>query len=461
MPRVREILPSAYLALCLLLGGASNAGVLATMALQLLGVGLMVGVFVSGRTLKIVRSERHLILFGVGLLLVGLVQLIPLPPAVWTHLGGRADIVHGFALMKAPLPWLPVSLWPAATVSALVALLPPLTIIVLLAFGGVESLKVFAWTLVILTAAGFLVGFVQLAGGQQSPFYFYHYTNRDQLVGWFANSNHMATLGVMALPFVVALSGRDDGRRQELTHNAGKFAALACLTGFIILGVVADGSVAGILLLVPSLIGCFVLLRTERAGIALPVVVGVVVVALALFVVIAFYSPLLNGFGQTDLGVETGSRPDIYKTTWRAIRAFVPTGSGLGSFLLVYPGFASSGLATAVYVNHAHSDYLEFLLETGVAGAVLIVLFLIWWARQTFFAWRDGGPRARFARAASIASALVMAHSLMDYPMRTAAIATLFAACCAMVARPLATVTAQPFSEGGRSGRGKMIQADV
>lgn len=461
MPRVREVLPSAYLTLCLLFGGSSSGGVLVNMALQLLGVSLIVAIVVSGRTFKFVRSERHLVLLGAGVALIGLLQLIPLPPALWTHLGGRGQIAHGFAMINAPLPWLPISLWPAATVSTVLGLVPPLTIVVLLVFGGVESLKFFAWALVLLTAVGFLIGFAQLAGGQQSPFYFYHVTNRDQLVGWFANSNHMATLGVMALPFLAALAGRAGQGRHEISRNAGKYAALACVTGFIILGVVADGSAAGILLLGVSLVGSFLLLRTERAGLALPVVAGVAVTAVALFVAIAFYSPLLKGFGETDLGVGAGSRLDIYGGVARAMLAFAPMGTGLGSFLLVYPGFMKEVVATPLYVNHAHSDYLEFLLETGVAGAVLIMVFLLWWARQTFFAWRDGGTRARFARAASIASALVMAHSLVDYPIRTAAIATLFAACCAMVARPLATVTAQPFAEGGRSGRGKMLQADV
>lgn len=460
MPRLREILPSLYLGLCLLFGGSTSGGAVGAAALQLTGVALLVLVLVSGRSLKIVRTERHLVLLGSGVLLIGLAQLVPLPPSLWARLGGRDEVAHGFALLNASPPWLPLSLWPAATVSALVALIPPLAAVVLIVFGGSGSLRPFAWSLIALTAVSFLIGFVQLAGGQQSPFYFYRITNRDQLVGFFANSNHLATLGVMALPFLAALAARDSDPKREIARSAGKWAALACLAGFIILGVVADGSFAGLVMLLPSIAGGFVILRTERARIALPVIAGLIVVSAAIFVLIAFYSPLVNGFGATDLGVGAQSRAEIFTKTIAAITAFFPVGSGLGSFLLVYPPFAESTAATSVYVNHAHSDVLEFLLEAGAPGAVLLALFLIWWVRQAFFAWRDGGPRARFARAASVASALMMAHSLVDYPLRTTAVAMLFAACCAMVARPLSTVTAQVFAEGAQRTRGKMIQAD-
>ena len=460
MPRLREALPSLYLVPCLLLGGSTSGGALGNAVLQLAGVALLVLVFASGKSLKIVRTERHLILLGGGILLIGLAQLVPLPPSIWMRLGGRWDVAHGFALLNAPLPWLPLSLWPAATVSALVALLPPLAAVVLIVFGGSASLRPFAWSLIAVTAVSFLVGFVQLAGGSLSPFYFYHLTNRDQLVGFFANSNHLATLGVMALPFLAALAARDTEPKREIARSAGKWATLACLAGFIILGIVADGSFAGLVLLVPSIVGSFVILRTERAGIALPVIAGLLVASTAIFVLIAFYSPLVKGFGMTDLGVGAQSRADIFTKTMAAITAFFPAGSGLGSFLLVYPLYAANEAATAVYVNHAHSDFLEFVLETGAPGVVLLALFFIWWARQAFFAWRDGGARARFARAASVASALLMAHSLVDYPLRTSAVAVLFAACCAMVARPLSTVTAQVFADGAQRTRGKMIQAD-
>lgn len=460
MPKLREILPAFYLALCLIFGGSGAGGVIANAALQILGLALIIMVFAAGRSFKIVRTERHLVLLGSGILIIGLCQLVPLPPAVWPHLGGRADIVRGFALIGAPLPWLPIALWPSSTLSSLAALIPPLAIVILIVFAGSGCLRLVGWTVVGLAAVSFLLGFAQLASGPESSLYFYKNTNRDQLVGFFANSNHLATLGVVALPLLSALAGGEIARDRGLSGKAGSWAALGCLAGFITLGVVADGSIAGMILLVPAVLGSFVLLRTEQRSLALPVVASLLVVSAAIFIAIAVNSPLINNFGGTDFSTGAQSRAGIFARSYAAIRAYFPFGSGLGSFLLVYPGFAADSSASSFYVNHAHNDYLEFIMETGLAGCVLLILFMIWWLRQTFFAWRDAGIRARFARATSIASGLIMAHSLADYPIRTTAIAVVFAACCSIMARPLSTFTPQMFASGSRRSPGKMVHAD-
>jgi O-antigen ligase len=84
-------------------------------------------------------------------------------------------------------------------------------------------------------------------------------------------------------------------------------------------------------------------------------------------------------------------------------------------------------------MNHVHGDYIELALETGLPGIVLILLFLLWWGRRTVAIWRAVEPD-HFARAATIASAAILAHSLVDYPLRTAAISAVFALCCALMA---------------------------
>jgi O-antigen ligase len=78
------------------------------------------------------------------------------------------------------------------------------------------------------------------------------------------------------------------------------------------------------------------------------------------------------------------------------------------------------------YVVHAHNDYAELALELGIPGVLLMLLFLAWWGRAVWAVWRraEGGP---FTRAASIASGAVLIHSLVDFPLRTAAISACFA----------------------------------
>jgi len=127
----------------------------------------------------------------------------------------------------------------------------------------------------------------------------------------------------------------------------------------------------------------------------------------------------------------------MFANTIRGAIDYGPFGSGIGSFLEIYRQYQDPLAITRTYINHAHNDYLEVLLETGIAGAALILSFLGWWFWRVTKIWRErnGCP---FGRAATIASGVVLLHSLVDYPLRTAAISGIFAICIALMARPTA-----------------------
>jgi O-antigen ligase len=110
----------------------------------------------------------------------------------------------------------------------------------------------------------------------------------------------------------------------------------------------------------------------------------------------------------------------------------MPLGSGLGSFLQGYRHYESPDRVTPEYVVHAHNEYAELALELGIAGVVLILSFLAWWLVAARAAWRMGGG-GPYARAASVASAVILIHSLVDFPLRTAAISAAFAMCLALL----------------------------
>jgi O-antigen ligase len=84
-------------------------------------------------------------------------------------------------------------------------------------------------------------------------------------------------------------------------------------------------------------------------------------------------------------------------------------------------------------MNHAHNDWLELLLETGIAGVLLAAAFLGWWGLRVRAVWR-AEERDPFAQAAVIASAAMLLHSIVDYPLRTAALSAVFAACLGLMA---------------------------
>ena len=128
-------------------------------------------------------------------------------------------------------------------------------------------------------------------------------------------------------------------------------------------------------------------------------------------------------------------RGEIWSRTSEAIRDFGLAGSGVGTFTAIYPHYENPATIDRTYVNHAHNDYLELALEGGMPAILLMIAFLSWWSLRAFAIWRSPNA-AELGRAACIASAAILLHSLVDYPLRTAAIATIFAMALALMADP-------------------------
>ena len=138
------------------------------------------------------------------------------------------------------------------------------------------------------------------------------------------------------------------------------------------------------------------------------------------------FRSFLSGRTRANNATSVATRSEIWSHSRDALREFGVAGSGVGSFVDIYQRFEPITTIEQTYVNHAHNDYLELALETGVAGVILILLFILWWWRAAWNAWR--GPNENvYARAATIASGALLIHETVEYPLRSPAIAALFA----------------------------------
>lgn len=429
----RQLIVPAYLFLCLIFGGSSQS-VWGLLALQMLAAGLIAYSLVFPASNPAPKG-RGLLALLIGLLVLLLVQLIPLPPAVWSQIPGRSLIEEGYGALGNELPWLPISVAPYATLQIFLSLLPPIAIIV-----AVLRLRAYreSWTAVALfagTLAGILLGYLQISSGRlgQSTWYLYEITNFGSAVGLFANRNHMGTLLLMALPFVVALFFAGNQAADRRTTSLMIIGAAGMIT--ILLGIAVNGSLAAVALAVPVIAASALLvpgLRRIRAFVI--AAVAIALVAALIFLASSPVQPKLTG--ETTSSFE--GRWEIWGRTWAAIESSFPLGTGLGSFEAVYATFEPAQDITRTYVNHAHNDYLQLLLEGGIPAVALAIVFFVWWLG------RAGRVLAtpvtnRFAGAAAIASGAVLAHSVVDYPLRTTAIAAVFGFCLAILARGRAT----------------------
>jgi O-antigen ligase len=202
----------------------------------------------------------------------------------------------------------------------------------------------------------------------------------------------------------------------------------------LVVGIAINGSLAGFGLAVPVVAATVLMLWARKRRVPAWLVLPVALIA-AGAVYLPFSAPLGNDL--TTAGAQTNplSRATSFRITSQAIGDYLPFGSGIGSYGDVYPQYEDPATIGRWYMNHVHGDYLEVALETGFPGILLILLVLLWWLWRVQAIWRAEKPD-HFARAATVASAAILAHSVVDYPLRTAAISVLFAICLALMAEP-------------------------
>lgn len=225
--------------------------------------------------------------------------------------------------------------------------------------------------------------------------------------GLFANENHFADLVFLSVPLIAwwLLSAQ---------RRLVAFILVAALMTAIMFAVDSrSGMMLTPALAVFSMV--WFLLPAQRKWL-LPAAVAIVAVFL--------FSGLASGLALFR-GPAVDYREIFMATTLDAIRDHWLTGTGPGTFTLVYPSHENSSQVLDFYVNHAHNDYLEILLETGITGAALVAAFLVLVA--------TGMMRSDLSQAAAIAISATLLHSLVDYPLRTLAIAIPFAMLSAIV----------------------------
>jgi O-antigen ligase len=399
------------------------------MLLELAGVAIIARAAAAPADAPLPRAAKALLLLAIVAIVIVAMQAVPLPPTLWAH-GPRARIAEGYQLLGMSLPALPTSLTPYASLSALLCLIPPLAMFCAIVRLNAYRVSWLAAALLAGSVAAIMIGVLQVvSAGSSTPWHSYRETNVGVAVGFFENANHMADLLLIAIPFLAAIASA--GKGGNVQRYSAQLSVLIAIGLVLVAGISMTGSLAGYGFAVPVVAASALIMlqptNRSRNWIAGLAALSVIVCLAGL----ANSSTVATRIGQNP-GGSLQSREQILATTGRAIRDFMPLGSGLGSFVKVYRLYESPDAITNESVIHAHNDYVELALELGVPGILLMLLFLVWWLVQCFAVWRkgEGGP---WARAASIASAAVLVHSLVDFPLRTTAISTCFAMCLALL----------------------------
>ena len=292
-----------------------------------------------------------------------------------------------------------------------------------------------------------LLGMMQLSGGRGSPLRFFEETNRHLAVGFFANANHCASFFAALIPLTGAwiIANLLKCKASPGMRTGASLLALAGFIALVILLLFAQTltkSRAGIVLAVLSAFGTL--------GLMIPYLRSVFrsrlarrLVAVAMVVTVFLGSLLVYRFVPT-LEVEQvdQARYRIAINTLNAAWRYAPFGSGMGTFVPIYQTVEQPEEVTYAYVNRAHDDLLELLLESGVLGIAVLLGFLFWWTRNIIGAWRQPIPERDqidhlLQLAATIMIPLPLLHSLLDYPLRTAGMMAVLAIASALLIPPI------------------------
>jgi O-antigen ligase len=430
-----------WLIVLTLLGGASRADVQSLLLLRPLAA-IVAGVSLFSLDREAVRIHSPLFAAIGLLLLLCVVQLVPLPPDIWSSFPGRGLISQTTSALGLSETWRPISMVPWRTINSAFSLLVPFATLTLLA--QLRRSDVFA-LLPLLLGLGVLsaiISLVQLVGPADGPLYFYDITNNGAAVGLFANRNHEAIFLALLLPMCAVFASAGVKTVEQLRRQ--QFVALACAALFVPL-ILVSRSRAGFIVGSIGVLGAVLLFRVppldrkarrsrRSFNPAILAPVGIFI-AFIIVTVMAGRATGLDKLFQTDPVEE--SRYVMWATSWQAAKAYFPLGSGVGTFTEIYQIFEHADALQPNYVNHAHNDYLEVLVTGGLAAVMLIVAAAAAWLRCAWIQFAiatKGSVRESddlFARLGLIVLLQMALASAVDYPLRTPCLSSV--ACVAAV----------------------------
>ncbi|MDR7102065.1 O-antigen ligase family protein [Croceicoccus sp. BE223] len=417
-------------------GGTVNPGT--EIALELVAVVCVLAWLVTVRG----RTAPASVWILVGLVfIVPVLQLVPLPPFLWQALPGREMTRAALDLVGLADSWRPVSLVPAATLSSLLALGPPLALLWMVSQLDLRERQAVLLAIAVTVFAGGLLGAAQVVGGR--GFYLYDYSHFEWLTGFQANRNAEADVLVIGLlAFTAAQAARGQAR-------AVRAAIAAVGVGFLALATVLTGSRTGIailaVMLLPVVFAHLRLLRVGNRRIAATFAAGILTLPAAVW--LALRVPSLTRAverfdGQRDFRLE------LWTDGWSAALAYWPIGGGVGGFVQLFLPFERLEVLDETSPNRAHNDYLEWLIEAGLPGIAVLLAVAIVVAVMILQAWkryRAAGGKDREVSALTLLFSCgtlttIAAHSILDYPLRSMAIAGLLAVAAGLLTRPTGTV---------------------
>ena len=378
------------------------------------------------------------------------IQLVPLPAAVRRALSPGSDAIR-LAMYIAPpdgTTWRPLSLTPMSTAYALGLVLSALVVFWTArraCTAGMSGRLVRGCAFAGLAAAFVAIALTTTADPTLIYGRWHALDAGARPFGPFVNRNHFATWILIACPLAAGYVAAALAARVPATRFAARFVAAFEWLGTSALWVAVAGVVMTIALVVSTsrsgLVAFGVSVATgvwvARGRLTRRTKVLAAVGAVACAALVAAYvnvQPLLSRVDET-LTVGAGGRPRIWQETWRLIREFWMTGTGLGGYQAAM--IVSQAGDRTMFINQAHNQYLQLLAEGGLLLAVPACLAVVAFTR--LFGTRlaeDTTPAVWLRLGGGLAILAVAVQGLWETGLRIPANGLLFALAAAVAVYP-------------------------
>jgi len=343
-------------------------------------------------------------------------QLLSIPAGLWLHPPARAQLaadLQSAAVGSTSQRW---TLSPDATERGLWQLLPAIAaFLAALLIAPLQRRRVLQ-VLVAMVAFNVLFAFFQAGLPPDSPLRLFDFSSG--FGGLFPNKNQQGTSLLVGIALAVGLAADAHRRAMRETTRSRAVWLYAGLALLFVLVMPLSNSRAGVALALPTLVlavvctGALPLARIRDWRVAVGATGLVAIAGIGLW----------SALGWLGVDEMDEIRHVMRSTAMQLGHEQAPLGSGIGSFVPVFEQGLPERLLFPQYINHAHNEYAQWWLTGGwlamaaLAGVLAVLAVAAWRAMQV--RGRSAGPITGGTLVAIVA---VLAHSWVDYPLRTLA----------------------------------------
>ncbi|MFZ0703870.1 MAG: O-antigen ligase family protein [Candidatus Acidiferrales bacterium] len=293
-----------------------------------------------------------------------------------------------------------------------------------------QDLRFVAWFLMSFGFAVAVLGIAQNYTSHDVLYWFRPLTEGGSPFGPYVNRDHFAGFMELIVPVGMSLMVLRGVPREQMMFTG-------ILTLVPIVALVLTGSRGGSVSLVFEIGLLAALMRVRKARFQGAAVAAILLVSLAALMWLGAGKVLDRIKASSVADLSADRRVTMLKGAWHMFLDHPLLGTGLGTLVAVYPKYET--FYDGRIVDHVHDDYAEALAETGIAGGLCGLVFLVMLfreARRRLLTEEQSAFSQAVHTAGTVACAGLLVHSLVDFNLHIPANGLVFLLQAAVVLSP-------------------------